>query len=126
MERRILKDFHIGSVENTVEQFKLPKEEEDIFTQLAKAIKTKKSEKRKRKDWNVLVKRHSLERDPIGSTKEFEKVLQNRRSIRKVVGVPKSHSTDSVILPGKLTESRPNKICKFGTQSFAFFYIILL
>lgn len=93
MERRILKDFHIGSVENSVEQFRVQKEPPDIFTQLAKAMKSKKSERRKRKEWNVLVKQRSLDRDPIGSSKE----LQNRRSLRKSVKVPKSQSADDLL-----------------------------
>lgn len=110
MERRILKDFHIGSVESTVEHFRISKEPQDIFTQLAKAIKTKKSEKRKRKDWNVLVKQRSLERDPIGSTKELEKVLQNRRSLRKSLKVAKSQSTDDLL--GRLNpEKLLQKVC---------------
>lgn len=93
MERRILKDFHIGSVENAFEQVRVVKEPQDIFTQLAKAIRSKKSEKRLRKDWNVLVKQRSLDRDPIGSTKE----LQNRRSVRKSVKVLKSQSSDDLL-----------------------------
>lgn len=74
----------------------MPKEPQDIFNQLANAIKSKKSERHK-KDWNVLVKQGSLDHDPIGSSKEFEKVLQNRQSLRKSIKVRASHSSDDLL-----------------------------
>lgn len=95
MERRILKDFHIGSIENALEHFCTPKGPQDVFTQLAKAIKLKQSVKRKSKEWNVLVKQQSLDRDPIGSSEEFEKVLKNRKSLRKSMKGSKSQTSDS-------------------------------
>lgn len=97
MERRILKDFHIGSIESALEHFCTPKGPQDVFTQLAKAIKLKKSVKRRSKEWNVLVKQHSVDRDPIGSTEEFEKTLQNRRSLRKSLKEAKSQSSDNLL-----------------------------
>lgn len=111
MERRILKDFHIGSIENTLEHFCMPKQPQDVFTQLAKAIKMKTSQKSKRKDWNVLVKQNSLDRDrdPIGSTKELEKTVQNRKSLRKSIKEPKSQSSEDLL--GRMLFAR--QVCLF-------------
>lgn len=97
MERRILKDFHIGSIENALEHFCTPKGPQDVFTQLAKAIKLKKSVKRQSKEWNVAVKQHGLDRDPIGSTKVLEKTVQNRKSLRKSLKGAKSQSSDDLL-----------------------------
>lgn len=107
MERLILKDFHIGSVENVLEHFCVPKEPQAVFNQLARAIKSKKSEKEK-KNWNALVKQKSVDRDPIGTTKEFEKVLQNRKSLRKSMKVVQSSSNENLL--GKFVEYLPHTI----------------
>ncbi|KAK9680093.1 Ankyrin repeats (3 copies) [Popillia japonica] len=80
MERRLLKDFHIGIVEGIVSDVVTSmKEPKDVFTQIAKAMGRRKSSK----DWNALVRRKTLVQDHIGSAQEAETARQNRQSLRK-------------------------------------------
>lgn len=109
MERRILKDFHIGSVDSALDNFRLIKEPVDIFTHLAKAIGKKTSVKRKSKHWNSLVKQRSLDGDPIGTSVELEKLAMKRRSLRKTYSVSKSQSDDT--LSGE--NSRKLQFCSY-------------
>lgn len=82
MERRILKDFHIGSMEYALET--MAPGSKDIFTHLANAMGRKKSSKRKQ-DWNNLVRKNTLVHDPIGSSQELEQLKKNRESMRKQI-----------------------------------------
>ncbi|CAH0560770.1 unnamed protein product [Brassicogethes aeneus] len=81
MERRILKDFHIGIVENLFSDIKLGQvEPKNVFGQIAKAIGKRKTTKKK--DWNALVKKGSLKSDPIGTKQEAENQVMRRQSLR--------------------------------------------
>lgn len=68
MERRILKDFQIGLVEGVISDI-IGGEQKvtNIFGKIAKAIGKTDS---KKKDWNDIVRKNTLNRDPIGCTDE--------------------------------------------------------
>lgn len=100
MERRLLKDFHIGIVEGIVSDVVTSmKEPKDVFTQIAKAMGRRKSSK----DWNALVRRKTLVQDHIGSAQEAETARQNRQSLRKhiVTSIKESVAIDHEKLLGK-------------------------
>ncbi|KAJ6597366.1 Transient receptor potential protein, partial [Pseudolycoriella hygida] len=81
LERRILKDFQIGIVEGIVtEVVQGSKEVKDVFSSIAKAIGA--SGKNKKEDWNEVVRKSTMHRDPIGSTRASI-VRKDRRSLRK-------------------------------------------
>uniref|UniRef100_A0A1I8NT53 Transient receptor ion channel domain-containing protein n=1 Tax=Stomoxys calcitrans TaxID=35570 RepID=A0A1I8NT53_STOCA len=77
MERRILKDFQIGFVENIKEEMT---EGTDIFSSLAKAMK-RKSQKGE-KDWNAIARKNTMGADPIGS-KRSSLQRHSQRSLRR-------------------------------------------
>lgn len=83
MERRILKDFQIGLVEGIVNEVLVKSHEpKDVFSQIAKAIGTRSSSKSK--NWNDLVRKNTVVRDPIGSTQaSIHRV--HRRSLRRAI-----------------------------------------
>lgn len=84
MERRLLKDFHIGIVEGIVnEVVSTVKEPKDVFSQIAKVIGRRASSKHKKKDWNALVRQNTVVKDPIGSGQEAEMAKIKRQSLRK-------------------------------------------
>lgn len=83
MERRILKDFQIGLVEGIVNEVLVKAHEpKDVFSQIAKAIGTRSSNKGK--NWNEIVRKNTVVRDPIGSTQaSFRR--RERRSLRRQI-----------------------------------------
>lgn len=84
MERRLLKDFHIGIVEGIVnEAVSTLKEPKDVFSQIAKVIGRRTSSKHKKKDWNALVRKNTMAKDPIGTAQEAEMAQIKRQSLRK-------------------------------------------
>uniref|UniRef100_A0A182KCS2 Transient receptor ion channel domain-containing protein n=1 Tax=Anopheles christyi TaxID=43041 RepID=A0A182KCS2_9DIPT len=87
MERRILKDFQIGFVEGLLQDtFASPSEKPaDVFSTIAKAIGNKSSTKKKKpEDWNALVRRSTVARDPIGNSTEAI-MRRSRQSLRKQI-----------------------------------------
>lgn len=83
MERRLLKDFHIGIVEGLVNEIMTTsREHKDVFTHIAKVISKRASNKRK-KDWNEMVRKSTIKGNPIGSAQEAEALRQQRQSLRR-------------------------------------------
>lgn len=96
MERRILKDFHIGIVEGIVsETVTSLKEPKDVFSQIAKVIGRRTSSKHKRKDWNALVRQNTIAKDPIGTAQEAEMAKVKRQSLRKHI-LTNIHSRENI------------------------------
>lgn len=82
MERRIIKDFQIGMVEGIVNEIVSGEQKvTNIFSKIAKVIGKTESFKDK-KDWNEIVRKNSLTRDPIGSTDEVMRKTR-QQSIRR-------------------------------------------
>ncbi|XP_031825417.2 transient receptor potential isoform X1 [Nomia melanderi] len=106
MERRLQKDFQIGIVEGIVNAvIQSEKEPKDVFSQIAKAI-GRKSSGSKKKDWNAVVRKNTIARDPIGSTTEAT-MKQTRRSIRRNIAM--SQNSDLASLdPNRLIDYNPN------------------
>ncbi|CAH1159814.1 unnamed protein product [Phaedon cochleariae] len=106
MERRLLKDFHIGMVEGLVQEMSLtPNEPKNVFGQIAKVIGRRTTFKPKKKDWNALVKRNSVTSNPIGSAQELESLRFKRQSLRKHILL---NVKDNVLLEDeKLIEYNP-------------------
>jgi len=77
MERRLMKDFQIGVVENAVREAVMLASGNpmDVFTRIAQAIGGKKEPK----DWNAVVRSVSFKADHIGSKQTSLK----RKSIRR-------------------------------------------
>ncbi|XP_053678786.1 transient receptor potential protein [Anopheles nili] len=87
MERRILKDFQIGFVEGILQDTYSGGGEKpaDVFATIAKAIGNKSSTKKKKpEDWNALVRRSTVARDPIGNSTEAI-MRRSRQSLRKQI-----------------------------------------
>lgn len=83
MERRILKDFQIGLVEGIVNEVLVKSHEpKDVFSQIAKAIGSRASSKST--NWNELVRKNTVVRDPIGSTQASMHRI-HRRSLRRAI-----------------------------------------
>lgn len=105
MERRILKDFQIGIVETIVnEAVKNSTETRDVFTTIAQAINKRSTNRQyviwdeclrvwrfhlryvyfnsRKEDWNALVRKNTLAKDPIGSTRN-SLTRRDRRSLRR-------------------------------------------
>lgn len=101
MERRLLKDFQIGLVEGIVSDAIKDKQPKDVFSRIAKAI-GKRSGSKGKKDWNALVRRNTLKKDPIGSTNE----AYNRQSLRRHI-LENQSSALSAMDPQKLIEYNP-------------------
>lgn len=84
MERRLLKDFHIGIVEGIVSEIQQNADEpKNVFGQIAKVLGRRTTFKSKKKDWNELVRKNTVARDPIGSAQEAEESRKKRQSLRK-------------------------------------------
>ncbi|KAK7864196.1 hypothetical protein R5R35_004107 [Gryllus longicercus] len=110
MERRLLKDFQIGFVEGVVnEAVSNLREPKDVFSKIARAIGRRGGSGRgsggagaKKKDWNALVRRSTMVRDPIGSTSEARS-RHSRQSIRRYILDNKPSQLD----PDRLVEYNP-------------------
>lgn len=115
MERRLLKDFHIGIVEGLVQEMSQNTEPKNIFGQLAKVIGRRTTSKSKRKDWNALVRKSSVKSDPIGSAQGMENSIAKRQSLRKhiITNVTQLQNLDDTMLIGKY-------VCRtfFSIQTF--------
>ncbi|XP_075147986.1 transient receptor potential [Haematobia irritans] len=81
MERRILKDFQIGFVENIKEE--MEEGGTDIFASLAKAMNKRKSQKGE-KDWNAIARKNTVSANPIGS-KRSSLQRHSQRSLRRKI-----------------------------------------
>lgn len=103
MERRLLKDFHIGIVEGLVQEMNQAAEPKNIFGQLAKVIGRRTTSHSKKKDWNALVRQNSVKSDPIGSAQGIENTIAKRQSLRKhiLTNVKELHNLDDTKLLGK-------------------------
>ncbi|XP_068154233.1 transient receptor potential protein [Drosophila tropicalis] len=82
MERRILKDFQIGFVENLKQEMN-EGDGRDIFSSLAKVIGRKKTQKGD-KDWNAIARKNTFTADPIGS-KRSSMQRHSQRSLRRKI-----------------------------------------
>ncbi|CAK9797380.1 Transient receptor potential protein [Anthophora plagiata] len=106
MERRLQKDFQIGIVEGIVNAvIQSEKEPKDVFSQIAKAI-GRKSSGSKKKDWNAMVRKNTIAKDPIGSTTEAT-MKQTRRSIRRHLQHQQNSDLASLD-PNRLIDYNPN------------------
>ncbi|CAK9815628.1 Transient receptor potential protein [Anthophora quadrimaculata] len=106
MERRLQKDFQIGIVEGIVNAvIQSEKEPKDVFSQIAKAI-GRKSSGSKKKDWNAMVRKNTIAKDPIGSTTEAT-MKQTRRSIRRQLQHQQNSDLASMD-PNRLIDYNPN------------------
>ncbi|KAH8241249.1 hypothetical protein KR032_004973 [Drosophila birchii] len=83
MERRILKDFQIGFVENLKQEMNENENGRDIFSSLAKVIGRKKTQKGD-KDWNAIARKNTYAADPIGS-KRSSMQRHSQRSLRRKI-----------------------------------------
>ncbi|KAH8383307.1 hypothetical protein KR009_007970 [Drosophila setifemur] len=83
MERRILKDFQIGFVENLKQEMSESESGRDIFSSLAKVIGRKKTQKGD-KDWNAIARKNTFAADPIGS-KRSSMQRHSQRSLRRKI-----------------------------------------
>ncbi|XP_017849175.1 transient receptor potential protein [Drosophila busckii] len=83
MERRILKDFQIGFVENLKQEMDESAMGRDIFASLAKVIGRKKTQKGD-KDWNAIARKNTFHSDPIGS-KRSSMQRHSQRSLRRKI-----------------------------------------
>ncbi|XP_017131327.1 transient receptor potential protein [Drosophila elegans] len=83
MERRILKDFQIGFVENLKQEMNESESGRDIFSSLAKVIGRKKTQKGD-KDWNAIARKNTFASDPIGS-KRSSMQRHSQRSLRRKI-----------------------------------------
>ncbi|XP_066598089.1 transient receptor potential protein [Prorops nasuta] len=107
MERRLQKDFQIGIVEGIVSAvIQSDNQPKDVFSQIARAIGRRSSGGSKKKDWNAMVRKNTIARDPIGSTSEAT-MKQTRRSLRR--HMQNNPDLDiSTMDPEKLVEFNPN------------------
>lgn len=84
MERRLLTNFHIGIVDGIMnEVINTPKEHNDVFSQIAKAIRRHSTTKKKKRDWNTLVRSNTVKSDPIGTSGEAQMKQSRRQSLRQ-------------------------------------------
>ncbi|XP_026279150.1 transient receptor potential protein [Frankliniella occidentalis] len=107
MERRLLKDFQIGMVEGIVKDaISNEKEPKDVFSKIARAIgrRTSGSQSQK-KDWNAVVRRSTIARDPIGSTTEGA-LRRSRQSLRRYILENQGEALQSMD-PERLLEYNP-------------------
>lgn len=107
MERRLLKDFQIGFVEGIInEALQTDKAPKDVFSKIARAIGRRSSSQKSKKDWNALVRKGTLKRDPIGSASEAI-ARKSRQSARKYI-IENQSSSLTTIDTEKLLEYNPN------------------
>ncbi|XP_030564163.1 transient receptor potential protein [Drosophila novamexicana] len=83
MERRIMKDFQIGFVENLKQEMDDSANGLDIFSSLAKVIGRKKTQKGD-KDWNAIARKNTFTANPIGS-KRSSMQRHSQRSLRRKI-----------------------------------------
>ncbi|XP_064555256.1 transient receptor potential protein [Drosophila montana] len=83
MERRIMKDFQIGFVENLKQEMDESANGLDIFSSLAKVIGRKKTQKGD-KDWNAIARKNTFTANPIGS-KRSSMQRHSQRSLRRKI-----------------------------------------
>lgn len=106
MERRLLKDFQIGMVEGIVKDaISSEKEPKDVFSKIARAIGRRTSRESQKKDWNAMVRRSTIARDPIGSTSEAA-VRRSRQSLRRYILENQGEALTSMD-PERLLEYNP-------------------
>lgn len=106
MERRLLKDFQIGMVEGIVKDaISTEKEPKDVFSKIARAIGRRTSSQSQKKDWNAMVRRSTIARDPIGSTSEAN-VRRSRQSLRRYIIENQGEALQSMD-PERLLEYNP-------------------
>lgn len=124
MERRLQKDFQIGIVEGIVNAvIQNEKEPKDVFSQIAKAIGRRSSGGSKKKDWNAVVRKNTLARDPIGSSNEAV-IKQTRRSVRR--HMERNPNSDLASLdPNRLIEYNPNLSVVSPTTRIAYAKFIM-
>ncbi|CAG2066451.1 unnamed protein product [Timema podura] len=106
MERRLQKDFQIGFVEGILKEvMSSEKEPKDVFSKIAKAIAKRTSSGRNKTDWNAMVRRSTMVRDPIGSAAEV-RMRQSRQSLRRHIIANQSEAL-ATMDPEKLLEYNP-------------------
>lgn len=106
MERRLQKGFQIGFVERILtEAMEGNKEPRDVFTKIAQAIHHRSSSQSKKKDWNAMVRRNTMVRDPIGSSSEAD-LQRSRQSVRQHI-VANNRATLLSMDAEKLVEYNP-------------------
>nr|CAD7400655.1 unnamed protein product [Timema cristinae] len=106
MERRLQKDFQIGFVEGILKDvMSSEKEPKDVFSKIAKAIAKRTSSGRSKTDWNAMVRRSTMVRDPIGSAAEV-RMRQSRQSLRRHIIANQSEAL-ATMDPEKLLEYNP-------------------
>ncbi|XP_044730932.1 transient receptor potential protein [Chrysoperla carnea] len=106
MERRLLKDFTIGTVEGVQNIISSTKEPRDVFSQIAKAIGKRASSKNKSEEWNTIVRQSTIVRDPIGSTTEAA-FRNSRHSLKRYIA---SNTNNVAIDQNKLLEYNPRLV----------------
>jgi transient receptor potential cation channel subfamily C protein 4 len=87
IERRILKDFHIGIVEAIKSEVgKGGNKEYSVFGHVVKTARRVSTLKKKKKDWNALVKKSAQVTDPIGKMKNLTEKRRNldSRSVSRI------------------------------------------
>ncbi|PNF21582.1 hypothetical protein B7P43_G12722 [Cryptotermes secundus] len=85
MERRLQKGFQIGFVERILtEVIEDNKEPRDVFSKIAQAIHHHGSSQSKKKDWNAMVRRNTIVRDPIGSSSVAD-LQKSRQSMKQQI-----------------------------------------
>ncbi|XP_056640149.1 transient receptor potential protein isoform X1 [Diorhabda sublineata] len=103
MERRLMKDFHIGIVEGIVQEMKMnPTETKNVFGHIAKVIGRRATFKSTKKDWNALVRKNTTTSNPIGTAQELEASRIKRQSLRRHI------LSNTVLDDDKLLEYNPN------------------
>lgn len=124
MERRLQKDFQIGIVEGIVAAaIQNEKEPKDVFSQIARAIGKRASGSGSKKDWNAVVRKNTLARDPIGSRSEAL-VRQTRRSLRRQQMLAPNSDLASFD-PERLVEYNPNLSVVSPTTRIAYAKFIM-
>lgn len=114
MERRLLTNFHIGIVDGIMsEVINSPKESHDVFSQIAKVISKHSGSKKKKKDWNTLVRSNTMKTDPIGSAREAQIRQSRRQSLREHII---TNIRSSTVDQGKLLGIFQNVPKVFGLQ----------
>lgn len=84
MERRLIKDFQIGIVEGILQEALVQDKDPtmDVFSKIVQILRKTGSKSSKKKDWNALVRKTSLPKNPIGTSEERKERLA-RQSLRR-------------------------------------------
>nr|CAD7264600.1 unnamed protein product [Timema shepardi] len=100
------KDFQIGFVEGILKDvMSSEKEPKDVFSKIAKAIAKRTGSGRSKTDWNAMVRRSTMVRNPIGSAAEV-RMRQSRQSLRRHIIANQSEAL-ATMDPEKLLEYNP-------------------